>query len=94
MTTKKIVFFLLIITVSLSRIYMPEEVAEASPETWQEADFKSLTLALLNPHIQREIHNYYTKNQKPVPNYGLYDIKVLELKRLSPGGICLEPFWR
>lgn len=63
-----------ILTLNLSAL------ASAEPNTVNEEEFKPLALTLLNPSIHLAISQYYQKIQKPQPSYGLYDMKVPELK--------------
>jgi hypothetical protein len=74
-----IICVICILTLSLSAS------AYAEPDTVNEEEFKPLSLTLLNPSIQLAISQYYQEIQKPQPSYGLYDTKVLELKRRFPG---------
>ncbi|MDQ0720050.1 hypothetical protein QF049_001311 [Paenibacillus sp. W4I10] len=78
---KKVLSIIIISVMTLSL----STLAHAQPDTVNEKDFKPLSLTLLNPSIDQVISQYYQKNQKPTPSYGLYDVKVLELKRKSPG---------
>ncbi|WP_405152740.1 DUF3888 domain-containing protein [Paenibacillus sp. FSL K6-0108] len=73
-----------ILTLNLSAL------ASAEPNTVNEEEFKPLALTLLNPSIHLAISQYYQKIQKPQPSYGLYDMKVPELKRKSPGGYAFR----
>lgn len=74
------------ITLMLNSVFLSTDVTYADPEFVQEDDYKAIALTMLNPYIYREITNYYQANHMPVPNYGLYDIHVLELKRRTQGG--------
>ncbi|MGX1830935.1 DUF3888 domain-containing protein [Paenibacillus taichungensis] len=77
-----IVFWILMLNLS--------GLAYAEPNTVNEEEFKPLSLTLLNPSIQLAITQYYQKIQKPQPSYGLYDMKVLELQRKSPGSYAFR----
>lgn len=69
------IFVVCVLTFSLSTL------AYAEPRAVNEEDFKPLAITLINPSIRQAIDQYYEKKQKPTPSYGLYDIKILELKR-------------
>lgn len=73
-----------ILTLNLSAL------VNAEPNTVNEEEYKPLSLTLLNPSIQMAITQYYQKIQKPQPSYGLYDMKVLELQRKSPGSYAFR----
>ncbi|MFX3649793.1 MAG: DUF3888 domain-containing protein [Paenibacillus sp.] len=88
MVIQKRLFFLILgaITLIINSAYLNTDVTYAVPESVQEENYKPLALTMLNPYISREIISYYQDKHMPIPSYGLYDIHVLDLKRLTLGG--------
>lgn len=80
----------LIIVVSCILTLSLSASAYAEHGTVNEEEYKSLSLTLLNPSIQLAINQYYQKIHKPQPSYGLYEMKVLELKRRFPGAYAFR----
>ncbi|PIH58837.1 DUF3888 domain-containing protein [Paenibacillus sp. LK1] len=80
------IFVICILTLTLNL----NTLTYAEPNTVNEEEFKPLSLTLLNPSIQLAITQYYQKIQKPQASYGLYDMKVLELQRKSPGSYAFR----